>query len=68
MRSRRISAKGKSLAPLEEKAKATGAESIEIRDLREEFVRDYVFPMLRANAVYEGSYLLGTSIARPCNR
>lgn len=57
---------GEELEPLVEKAKATGAESIEIKDLREEFVRDFVFPMLRANAVYEGSYLLGTSIARPC--
>ncbi len=57
---------GEELEPLEEKAVATGADSIQIRDLREEFVRDYVFPMFRANAVYEGSYLLGTSIARPC--
>jgi argininosuccinate synthase len=57
---------GEELAPLEEKAKATGAQSIYIKDLREEFVRDFVFPMFRANAVYEGSYLLGTSIARPC--
>ena len=44
---------------------ATGASQVFIDDLREEFVRDFVFPMLRANAVYEGSYLLGTSIARP---
>jgi len=57
---------GEELEPLEEKAKAAGAESIHIVDLREEFVRDYVFPMFRANAVYEGNYLLGTSIARPC--
>jgi argininosuccinate synthase len=57
---------GEELDPLVDKAKATGAESIEIKDLREEFVRDFVFPMLRANAVYEGTYLLGTSIARPC--
>lgn len=57
---------GEELDPLVDKAKATGAESIEIKDLREEFVRDFVFPMLRANAVYEGAYLLGTSIARPC--
>lgn len=57
---------GEELEPLNEKAKATGAESLTIRDLREEFVRDFVFPMFRANAVYEGSYLLGTSIARPC--
>jgi len=47
------------------KAKACGVASIYIEDLREEFVRDYVFPMFRANAVYEGEYLLGTSIARP---
>jgi argininosuccinate synthase len=57
---------GEELDTLEAKGKATGAESVQIRDLREEFVRDYVFPMFRANAVYEGSYLLGTSIARPC--
>ena len=50
---------------LEEKALATGAESCHILDLREEFARDYIFPMLRAGAVYEGSYLLGTSVARP---
>ena len=47
------------------KAKACGASAIYIEDLREEFVRDYVFPMFRANAIYEGEYLLGTSIARP---
>ncbi|RMH60967.1 MAG: argininosuccinate synthase, partial [Zetaproteobacteria bacterium] len=47
------------------KAEACGASSIYIEDLRETFVRDYVFPMFRANAVYEGEYLLGTSIARP---
>ncbi len=57
---------GEELAPLEEKAKATGADSVHIVDLREEFVRDFVFPMLRANSAYEGTYLLGTSIARPC--
>lgn len=57
---------GEELDSLEEKAKACGAESLHIADLREEFVRDYVFPILRANAVYEGYYLLGTSIARPC--
>ncbi len=56
---------GEELAPLQEKAKKTGASKIYIDDLREEFVSDFVFPMLRANAVYEGSYLLGTSIARP---
>jgi argininosuccinate synthase len=48
-----------------EKAKKTGASKVYIDDLREEFVKDYVFPMLRANAIYEGAYLLGTSIARP---
>jgi len=47
------------------KAQACGVSSIYIEDLREEFVRDYVFPMFRANAIYEGEYLLGTSIARP---
>ena len=47
------------------KAKACGVNSIYIEDIREEFVRDYVFPMFRANAIYEGEYLLGTSIARP---
>lgn len=53
------------LLGLEEKALATGADKIYIDDLKEEFVRDYVFPMLRANAIYEATYLLGTSIARP---
>jgi argininosuccinate synthase len=53
------------LGGLREKAKKTGAEKVYIEDLREEFVRDYVFPMLRGNAIYEGTYLLGTSIARP---
>jgi argininosuccinate synthase len=56
---------GEELAPVEEKAKKVGASKIYIEDLREEFVRDFVFPMLRANAFYEGGYLLGTSIARP---
>ena len=56
---------GEELAPLKEKAIKTGASKIYIEDLQLEFVKDYVFPMLRANAVYEGSYLLGTSIARP---
>ncbi|MBN2254216.1 MAG: argininosuccinate synthase, partial [Deltaproteobacteria bacterium] len=50
---------------LEEKAINTGASKIYIDDLREEFVRDFVFPALRANAIYEGTYLLGTSLARP---
>jgi argininosuccinate synthase len=57
---------GEELDSLDAKAKSGGAESLHIADLREEFVSDYVFPMLRANAVYEGFYLLGTSIARPC--
>ncbi|MCS6983798.1 MAG: argininosuccinate synthase [Leptospiraceae bacterium] len=50
---------------LEEKARRTGASKAYIQDLREEFVRDYVFPMIRSGAIYEGRYLLGTSIARP---
>ena len=56
---------GEEVTPVEAKAKAGGASKVYIEDLREEFVRDFVFPMLRANAIYEGSYLLGTSIARP---
>jgi argininosuccinate synthase len=56
---------GDELEPVEGKARAGGASKVYIEDLREEFVRDFVFPMLRAGAVYEGSYLLGTSIARP---
>ena len=56
---------GEELAPLKEKAIKTGASKIYIEDLQLEFVKEYVFPILRANAVYEGSYLLGTSIARP---
>lgn len=56
---------GEELSGLDEKARATGALKCVIADIREEFVRDYVFPMLRANAIYEGEYLLGTSIARP---
>jgi len=53
------------LKAAKKKALATGASKAYVVDLREEFVRDYIYPMLRANAVYEGSYLLGTSIARP---
>lgn len=53
------------LEPARAKAEAMGVKEIYIEDLREEFVRDYVFPMFRANTVYEGEYLLGTSIARP---
>ena len=58
---------GEELAPARKKAEMLGikASNIFIEDLREEFVRDYVFPMFRANALYEGQYLLGTSIARP---
>ncbi|MGH6990081.1 MAG: argininosuccinate synthase domain-containing protein, partial [Stellaceae bacterium] len=56
---------GEELGPARDKAKLLGAKEIFIEDLREEFVRDYVFPMFRANALYEGQYLLGTSIARP---
>ncbi|OPX40986.1 MAG: argininosuccinate synthase [Deltaproteobacteria bacterium] len=56
---------GDDMAEVREKAMATGAEEIVIDDLKEEFVRDFVFPALRANAIYESSYLLGTSLARP---
>jgi len=56
---------GEELEPARAKAKAFGIKEIYIEDLREEFVRDYVFPMFRANTIYEGEYLLGTSIARP---
>ncbi len=56
---------GEELEPARRKAEMLGIKQIYIEDLREDFVRDYVFPMFRANAVYEGLYLLGTSIARP---
>src|SRR5687768_929892 len=56
---------GEEVEPARAKAKQLGVKEIFIEDLREEFVRDFVFPMFRANAVYEGEYLLGTSIARP---
>ncbi|HSD44592.1 MAG TPA: argininosuccinate synthase [Burkholderiales bacterium] len=56
---------GEELEPARKKAKMFGVKQIFIEDLKEEFVRDFVFPMFRANAVYEGEYLLGTSIARP---
>jgi len=56
---------GEELEPARRKAQAQGVKEIFIDDLREEFVRDYVYPMFRANALYEGLYLLGTSIARP---
>jgi argininosuccinate synthase len=57
---------GEELSPLREKALKTGASTYVQADLRESFVRDFVFPALRANALYEGEYLLGTSLARPC--
>ncbi len=56
---------GEELEPARQKAEMLGVKEIYVEDLREEFVRDFVFPMFRANAVYEGVYLLGTSIARP---
>ncbi len=56
---------GEEVEPARAKAQALGVKQIYIDDLREEFVRDFVFPMFRANTIYEGEYLLGTSIARP---
>jgi argininosuccinate synthase len=56
---------GKEVEPARAKAEALGVKEIYVEDVREEFVRDYVFPMFRANTIYEGEYLLGTSIARP---
>ena len=56
---------GEELEPAREKAHKLGASAVHIEDLREEFARDFVFPMFRANAIYEGEYLLGTSVARP---
>ncbi|MHB8455899.1 MAG: argininosuccinate synthase [Acidiferrobacterales bacterium] len=56
---------GEELAPARAKARKLGVRQIYVDDLKEEFVRDFVFPMFRANAIYEGEYLLGTSIARP---
>ena len=56
---------GEELSPVKNKAESLGVKEVFIEDLKEEFVRDYVFPMFRANALYEGLYLLGTSIARP---
>jgi argininosuccinate synthase len=53
------------LDPVDEKARKTGASAVYIEDLKEEFIRDFVFPAFRANVLYEGQYLLGTSIARP---
>lgn len=56
---------GEELAPARDKAEKLGAAGVYVEDLREEFVKDFVFPMFRANTVYEGEYLLGTAIARP---
>ena len=56
---------GEEVEPARQKAEMMGIKEIYIEDLREEFVRDYVFPMFRSGALYEGTYLLGTSIARP---
>jgi len=56
---------GEELEPARRKAEAMGAAEVFVEDLKEEFARDFVFPMFRANAIYEGEYLLGTSIARP---
>ena len=56
---------GEELIPIRDKARRTGASGVHLVDLREEFVRDFVFPVLRANATYEAGYLLGTSFARP---
>ena len=56
---------GEEVEPARAKAEALGVTEIYIDDLREEFVRDFVFPMFRGNTIYEGEYLLGTSIARP---
>ena len=56
---------GDELEPLKEKAIKTGASKIYIEDLREEFIKDFIFPTVKAHAIYEGKYLLGTSFARP---
>ena len=56
---------GEELEPAREKASSMGVQEIFIDDVQEEFVRDFVFPMFRCNTIYEGEYLLGTSIARP---
>ncbi|MBI4566391.1 MAG: argininosuccinate synthase [Planctomycetes bacterium] len=56
---------GENVAAIADKARKTGASAVKVLDLREEFVRDFVFPAIRANAVYEGGYLMGTSLARP---
>ena len=56
---------GKTCKPIKAKAQSLGVKNVYVEDLRETFVKDHVFPMLRGNAIYEGCYLLGTSIARP---
>ena len=56
---------GTELDGLEEKAKKTGASKLYIEDLKEEFIQDYIYPTVQADAIYEGKYLLGTSFARP---
>ena len=56
---------GEELSGIEEKAKSTGASKAYVLDLKEEFAKDYVFPAFRAGVIYEGRYLLGTSLARP---
>ena len=56
---------GEDLKAVKAKAQSLGVKKVYVEDLRETFVKDYVFPMLRGNAIYEGCYLLGTSIARP---
>ena len=56
---------GEELSPVRKKAESLGVKEIFVEDLKEEFVKNYVFPMFRANAIYEGSYYLGTAIARP---
>ncbi|MHB8833824.1 MAG: argininosuccinate synthase domain-containing protein, partial [Desulfobacteria bacterium] len=56
---------GEELGPVRAKAKKTGASKVYVENVQDEFVRDFVYPALMANAVYEGQYLLGTSIARP---
>ena len=56
---------GEETEPARQKAVKTGASAVYVEDLKEEFVRDFVVPAMRANAIYEGTYLLGTSIARP---
>ena len=56
---------GEDIDEIKEKAKKTGASDIFVEDLKEEFVKDFVYPAIKSNAIYEGVYLLGTSLARP---